>query len=75
MIHNRIPVILDPGNFDRWLDVGDATRPPVDLLRPYPVDRMCAWQVSDRVGNVRNNDMAILDPASPIQLQNHLPLN
>jgi putative SOS response-associated peptidase YedK len=58
MIHNRIPVILDPGNFDRW-----------------PVDRMCAWQVSDRVGNVRNNDMAILDPASPIQLQNHLPLN
>jgi putative SOS response-associated peptidase YedK len=74
-IHDRMPVILDPRDFDRWLDVGDPTRPPVDLLRPYPADRMCAWQVSARVGNVRNNDMALLDPASPIQLQNHLPLD
>jgi putative SOS response-associated peptidase YedK len=74
-IHDRMPVILDPRDFDRWLDVGDPTRPPVDLLRPYPADRMCAWQVGGRVGNVRNNDMALLDPASPIQLQNHLPLD
>jgi len=74
-IHNRMPVILDPMDFDRWLDAGDPARPPVDLLRPYPAERMCAWPVSDRVGNVRNNDMALLDPASPSQLQNHLPLD
>lgn len=74
-IHNRMPVILDPREFDRWLDAGDPARPPVDLLRPYPADRMRARPVSGRVGNVRNNDMALLDPESPIQLQNHLPFD
>jgi hypothetical protein len=43
--------------------------------RIFAAERMCAWQVSDRVGNVRNNDMALLDPASPLQLQNQLPLD
>jgi putative SOS response-associated peptidase YedK len=74
-IHNRMPVILDPKDFDRWLDAGDPARPPVDLLRPYPAEHMCAWPVSDRVGNVRNNEPSLLDAAVLGQLQNHLPLN
>jgi putative SOS response-associated peptidase YedK len=61
--HNRMPVILEPKDYDRWLEPGDPTRPPVDLLRPYPVERMRAWPVSDRVGNVRNNDAELLAPA------------
>jgi putative SOS response-associated peptidase YedK len=60
-IHNRMPVILEPMDYDRWLDAGDSAKPPVDLLRPYPAERMCAWTVSDRVGNVRNNDPALLE--------------
>ncbi len=60
-IHNRMPVILEPKDYDRWLDPGDATRPPVDLLRPYPAERMSAWTVSERVGNVRNNDPELLE--------------
>jgi len=60
-IHNRMPVILEPKDYDRWLDPGDAARPPVDLLRPYPADRMNAWTVSERVGNVRNNDPELLE--------------
>jgi putative SOS response-associated peptidase YedK len=59
-IHNRMPVILEAKDYDRWLDPGDPQRPPVDLLRPFPADRMRAWQVSDRVGNVRNNDPELL---------------
>jgi putative SOS response-associated peptidase YedK len=61
-IHNRMPVILEPKDYDRWLDAGDQARPPVDLLRPYPAERMRAWPVSDRVGNVRNNDPQLLEP-------------
>lgn len=61
-IHNRMPVILEPKNYDRWLDAGDQARPPVDLLRPYPAEQMRAWPVSDRVGNVRNNDPQLLEP-------------
>jgi putative SOS response-associated peptidase YedK len=61
-IHNRMPVILEPKDYDRWLDPGDPQRPPVYLLRPYPAGEMHAWPVSDRVGNVRNNDPALLEP-------------
>ena len=55
-LHNRMPVIIDAKDYGRWLDPGDPERPPVDLLRPYDAERMKAWKVSARVGNVRNND-------------------
>jgi putative SOS response-associated peptidase YedK len=64
--HNRMPVILDPGQYDRWLDAGDPAEPPIDLLRPYVAEKMDAWPVSDRVGNVRNNDPALLERTEPI---------
>jgi len=59
-IHNRMPVILERSDYLRWLDPGDPARPPVDLLRPYPAEKMRAWPVSERVGNVRNNDPQLL---------------
>jgi putative SOS response-associated peptidase YedK len=64
-VHNRMPVILAPGDYDRWLDSGEAARPPVDLLRPFPAEQMIAWPVSDRVGNVRNNDPQLLEELQP----------
>jgi putative SOS response-associated peptidase YedK len=32
-IHNPMPLIIDPTDFDRWLT---AATPPTDLLWPYP---------------------------------------
>jgi putative SOS response-associated peptidase YedK len=60
-IHNRMPVILEPRDYLRWLSPGDPARPPVDLLRPFPAEKMLAWPVGDRVGNVRNNDPQLLE--------------
>jgi len=60
-IHNRMPVILEPRDYERWLDSSDQARPPVDLMRPYPAEKMRAWPVSDQVGNVRNNDAHLLE--------------
>ena len=64
-MHNRMPAILEPRDYDRWLntnpDTSDTTHPPVDLLRPYPAEKMRCWRVNDRVGNVRNNDASLLD--------------
>jgi putative SOS response-associated peptidase YedK len=60
-IHNRMPVILEPRDYDRWLEPGDPARPPVDLMRPFPAEKLAAWPVSDRVGNVRNNDLQLLE--------------
>jgi putative SOS response-associated peptidase YedK len=54
-IHNRMPVILHRGDYERWLAVADPAQLPVDLLRPYPAEKMKAWPVSRDVGNVRNN--------------------
>jgi putative SOS response-associated peptidase YedK len=59
-IHNRMPVILDPKDYDRWLEPENNDRLPVDLLRPYPAEEMTAWPVGNRVGNVRNNDPELL---------------
>ena len=64
-IHDRMPVILEPRDYDRWLEAGDPTRPPVDLLRPFPAEKMTAWPVSNRVGNVRNNDPELLAKSVP----------
>jgi putative SOS response-associated peptidase YedK len=60
-IHNRMPVILEPRDYDRWLDGANPQAPPVDLLRPFPAEKMLAWPVTDRVGNVRNNDPELLE--------------
>jgi putative SOS response-associated peptidase YedK len=60
-LHNRMPVILRPQDYSRWIEPGDPARPPVDLLRPYNADEMKAWKVSARVGNVRNNDPECVD--------------
>ena len=72
--HNRMPVILEPKDYDRWLEPGDPNRAPIDLLRPYPSDRMHAWPVSDRVGNVRNNDPALIEPVTPADSADSLSL-
>jgi putative SOS response-associated peptidase YedK len=42
----------------------------VDLLRPFPAEEMFSWPVSERVGNVRNNDPQLLE--EPQSAQNSL---
>ncbi len=64
-VHNRMPVILEPRNYSRWLDPGDPATPPLDLLRPFPAEKMEAWPVSNRVGNVRNNEIDLLSGSPP----------
>ena len=33
-IHDRMPAIQHPRDYDRWLTDYDEPRPPIDLLRP-----------------------------------------
>lgn len=60
--HNRMPVILSPADYDRWLMPADPSHLPVDLLRPFPEDKMKTWKVSTAVGNVRNDQPELIDP-------------
>jgi putative SOS response-associated peptidase YedK len=60
-VHDRMPVILDPRDYNRWMEPGDPARSPIDLLRPYAAEKMRAWPVHSRVGNVRNDDPQLLE--------------
>jgi putative SOS response-associated peptidase YedK len=60
-VHERMPVILHPGDFDRWLSREPSDQPPIDLLRPFPADEMEAFEVSKDVGNVKNNSAELLN--------------
>lgn len=61
-IHNRMPVIVPPKDYSRWMAPADPAHLPVDLLRPYPADEMRAWKVNRAVGNVRNNSPGLIVP-------------
>lgn len=59
-LHNRMPVILDPADYDLWLD---AQHPAgIELLRPCPADWLEAVPVSTRVNSPRNDDATIIEP-------------
>ncbi len=63
-MHDRMPVIIEERNYERWLDTSDKERLPLDLLRPYPAEQMTAWKVDRKVGNVRNDSDDCVAPMS-----------
>jgi len=63
-IHNRMPVIIDPGDYGRWLDTGAHGPGDVaDLLRPAPDGTLELVPVSRRVNNPRHDDPGCVEPA------------
>ena len=56
-IHERMPVILDPADWDAWL-APDARDPAAlqALLQPYPADDLAAWPVAT-VGDAGVRDL------------------
>ena len=60
-VHNRMPVILKPSDYDRWLTRDDPERPPTDLLRPYAAGEMKAFPVDPHVSSVRNNEPGLCE--------------
>jgi putative SOS response-associated peptidase YedK len=67
-LHDRMPVIIPAKDYDRWLRA-DPDRPPVDLLRPFDVEKMTAWKVGKEVGNVNNDRPELIEPMEEKQLE------
>ena len=59
-VHDRMPVILHPRDYARWLR--RDLEGPEELLRPFDSDMMQSWAVTKDVGNVRNNGPELLKP-------------
>ncbi|MBS3760218.1 MAG: SOS response-associated peptidase [Halodesulfurarchaeum sp.] len=60
-IHDRMPVILEPGSESQWLD-GNVGFDPSDLLQPYPDPDLEPRQISTLVNDPTNDSPAIIDP-------------
>ena len=67
-IHNRMPVIVHPEDFDLWLDPSlQDGRHVQHLLRPYEDEAMDAYAVSTTVNNPRNESPECVEPVSDEQ--------
>jgi len=68
-VHNRMPVILAPDSYDRWLDprTADASA----LLKPWDPGLMRCYPVGTRINQVANDDEECARPveAAPAQHQ------
>lgn len=62
-IHDRMPVILDPDDYTRWLDTSaHSAVKAIGLLHPFDPGRMTAYPVSKRVNTPKNNDQDLIRP-------------
>ena len=62
-LHDRMPVILDPPDFDLWLDP-EFTRAEalLPLVRPLEEDVLDFWPVSRAVNNPANDSAELIRP-------------
>ena len=70
-IHDRMPVLVAPGDYDAWLDSAS----PVDLLRPYPAEAMRAHTVHPRVSTPANDDAQLISEFDAQPVLDILPVH
>lgn len=62
-LHDRMPAILQPGDFDLWLDPDfDRTEILAQQLQPFPADEMSSHRVSTLVNSPRNDVPECVEP-------------
>lgn len=64
-IHNRMPVILDPADYQQWLDPQQRDVESLQaLLVPFAEEALQAVAISSHVNSPRHDDARCLEPAS-----------
>lgn len=67
-IHARMPVIIQPRDFSRWLDCRtQEPREVADLLQPVLPGMLEAIPVSSKVNKVSNSSPDLLDEVEPVE--------
>jgi putative SOS response-associated peptidase YedK len=63
-IHDRMPMILEPADYDLWLDCANVdTETAAALIRPAPDGLLEIYEVSPAANRVANDSPALLEPA------------
>jgi putative SOS response-associated peptidase YedK len=63
-LHDRMPVIIDPTDFDDWLDTSAGPEIVQSLLKSYPSEAMTAYPVSKHVNKPENDDPECIEPVT-----------
>jgi len=64
-VHNRMPVILHPADYQSWLDPQEIKPEALqELLKPFPADQMTSYPVSTYVNSPQNNSPQCIQPAT-----------
>ena len=58
-VHDRMPMIVAPADYERWLDPANADL--ADLIVPYASAELAFYPVSTRVNNVRNDEATLIE--------------
>lgn len=62
-IHNRMPVILDPADYAKWLGELPASNDALQaILKPFPAKRMECFKIGTRIGNVKYDEPSLVEP-------------
>jgi putative SOS response-associated peptidase YedK len=69
-VHDRMPVILDPDDYDVWLDPGmKDVAAASDLLKPYDAGLMRCYPITTRINSAANDDAECCHPVELAQTQ------
>lgn len=64
-IHNRMPAILEPSDYTKWLGEQTAsTDALLALLKPFRAERMECFKIGTRIGNVKYDEPSLIEPLS-----------
>ena len=62
-LHSRMPVILNPKDYDTWLDTEKCDADSLTLLlKPYPQELMTMHPVSSDINSPRYDNSSCIDP-------------
>ena len=68
-IHDRMPAILDPGQFEAWLDCRRVdVKAALDMLHPASDDLLEVIEIEPRINDVRKEGADLQRPASAARL-------
>jgi putative SOS response-associated peptidase YedK len=62
-IHDRMPVIVHPRDYGKWLDPAPQTSETLQpIIKPYPAEAMDAYPVSTLVNSTANDEPQLVVP-------------
>jgi putative SOS response-associated peptidase YedK len=73
-IHDRMPVILEPKSESLWLDNNISSTELLQLLQPFPAEKMKYYTVSSLVNSVANDDDRLILEAPAMDQSGNLTL-